>query len=159
MLERKKYRAVHMILAIVWSPNNRVAGYISYPKITIVHVLYSSFLSRSASGNCKRGWISNKMKPFRPEVCDFKKDFVKLCFSPCRSRVYTIALHFLDDIVEDITRFGNVSLLDVSAYDQSKSYIKRAYRGSTRRRTTGMQEKMMFTERPRNVNGLNLLLK
>lgn len=59
-------------------------------------------------------------------------------------------LHWLNTFLENIRKLEKISILDVSAYEQTSFHIKRAYRGAFRKTTTRMKRTgMTMGRRPR----------
>lgn len=78
------------------------------------------------------------MKAISAEVCEFKKKVVELFYSACTSRVYTMKVHVLNHLLKDVRRYVDILFLSASGYEQYEVHIKKAFRGSSRRQSTGM---------------------
>lgn len=55
--------------------------------------------------------------------------------------------HFKYHLVENVRKSGDISVLDGFFYEQFNDYIKRSYRGSSRKQATRMQDTLMLMER------------
>lgn len=65
----------------------------------------------------------------------------------CTSGLYTMKLYMLHHLLEDVSSFGNMSVLEAAVYKQFDVHIKRAYQGSSRRCATDMENTEMLMER------------
>lgn len=72
------------------------------------------------------------------------KDIVKLFSLVCTTAMYTMKLHLLDLLVDDVRRFGDMSVLDDSPYEQLSFHIKSAYQGPSRGRAAVTQETVVL---------------
>lgn len=61
-------------------------------------------------------------------MCESTKKGVELFSFVCWSASYTMKFHSLDQLVEDIRRFQEISFLDALAYEQSNVHFNRASR-------------------------------
>lgn len=120
--------------------------YTTFSKMARVHAIYISMMCRVISSDWKQGWTNKEMKAFSAQVCEFKYVVMKF-FSVCTSIVYTMNFHFLDHLVEDLKRFGDVSVLDASLYKQFRVHKKTAYQESSRRKAARMQRAAMLMKR------------
>lgn len=74
------------------------------------------------------------------------KEDVELVSSVYTAGVYAKRFHFLEHLLERLSTFGDISVLNTSVYKRFKVRIKRAYLGQSERRVTRMRNTVMLTE-------------
>lgn len=80
------------------------------------------------------------MKVFGSKVFEFENETLVLFSSCWKSAVYTMKFHSLSQLLKYTRSSGDLSILEESVYEQFSTHIKRAYRWSSRRQSTYMQE-------------------
>lgn len=81
-----------------------------------------------------------ELEKLRRLSCALKDKVVKMHFSVCSSAIYTVMLHLLDQLIENISKFGSISALDSSPYEQFNTGIKVANRHTFKRLPTHINE-------------------
>lgn len=67
--------------------------------------------------------------------------------------------HLLYLLVEDVGRFGDISVLDELIYGQFTFHVKKAYRGSSGRQETRMQVTVTPLKRLQRSGGLEIIIE
>lgn len=81
------------------------------------------------------------------------KAFVKKTFDAhCEVGLYTLKLHFLDHVVDDLERFGSMKLLNSSSFEIVNVHIKLAYRSTSQRQSSRLQETVRVCEHYQTVD-------
>lgn len=146
MPEGIDHRAVGRVIPNVCGLIDLVTEYTQRSEMKRVHAMYSPMMSRVMSGNRRRGQTSKELKVFGSEVRALKK-VVELSPFASTSGVYSMNFHLLDNFVEEIRRFGEISDLHLSASQHFKVRIKQACRGLSRMREPRMKKTVFLIER------------
>lgn len=72
-------------------------------------------------------------------------------------RVYTTKFHLLDNLMENIRRFRNISVIDACFYQQSNVHIKMAYQRSSKMRTTRIHNTVLWVKQQKEVSDLQYI--
>lgn len=76
-----------------------------------------------------------------------KKSFCEVSNAYCKSGLYTLKFHLLDDLAEDVDRLGIFQLLDSSAFEQNNVHIRSAHRSTSKCHLSSMEETVREMER------------
>lgn len=106
--------------------------------------LYSDMMFKVGSQNYGRGLYAAKLESLRGDVCAFEHKHVNMFSHVRKSGLFLLKFHFLDHMIENMSRFENFSVFDVLPFEQFKICIKSAYRQSFKQRATSMDE-MVFS--------------
>lgn len=106
-----------MVFSIVCGFIDRLIRYTGSPKMTRSHAMCSIMMSTVTSNNWRQGWKSEELRTFGSEVCEFKTEVLELFSLVCKLELYAINFHSLEHLVENVRRFGGLSLFDVSSYE------------------------------------------
>lgn len=90
--------------------------------------MYNSMMSKFISGNWSGGLIKKVFKLLSLETYEFKTLVMKLSSSTCTSGLIPMRLYLLKHLVGDMKRYGDISFLDATFYEQFSHRIKRISR-------------------------------
>lgn len=93
---------------------DRVAGFLNDENMIGVHRMYSNNLSIVLSQSFDRGSSVAGHEKLCRKVCLFKHKAVNMCLRVCTSELFTLRFHLFDYLIEDVSRFVNISALDAS---------------------------------------------
>lgn len=115
MLEGKYYPAMMLKFPVIGAYID-APGFRNEAIVTGVHRIYSDIVSKVMSQNYDREWSVAKLEILRNVGSAFKPKVVNT-FSPvCTSGLVTLKFQLLDHLVEDVLRFGCLSVLNALPY-------------------------------------------
>ena len=150
MLEGKDYKVLDTIFPIVFAYVDTWLSDNDSAPLTEVHTLYTDIINTILSDNHGNGWIADDLDTLQSEIKIFKTKMVGLFHDCCPNGLGTLKFHLFDHIVDDIRRFGTISVLSASPFEHFNLHIKSAYRSTSKR---------LLTREMETAHNLNCTLK
>ena len=144
MLEGKNYRALDMVFPIIVGFLERCLGFASAPVLTDLHVRYSELMLKTQFDIVESGVSPAVVAQLKEDIHNFKQEMVAVYGPHSSHGLYTLKFHLLDHLADDIGKYGNVAVIDASAYEGYNTNIKSSFRQTSRRRETRMSETVDF---------------
>ena len=139
MLEAKNYQNMDMIFPFIAAFIDRATGLEDTAMLTHVHATYS-LLMNTLSGKQNGSFTDPEIEEIDEMVKNFKRDVVTLFEPHCDSGLFTLKFHLLDHLCTDLRCFGTLAMLDAGPYEHFNHIIKMAYRKTSMRIKTRMDE-------------------
>ena len=140
MLEAKDYRCIDMVSPFIGMFADRCCDEVSTAVTTELFVSYVEIMQISLSYNNCLLWNEEKVRDLERRIEAFKAKSVSLYGSHHVSELCTEKFHQLDHLGEDIRKFGGLRYGDSGLYESTHTDVKRAYRSSSRKKSSVMKE-------------------
>jgi len=140
MLEGKNYRAVDMVFPFLAAFFDRAVGFSQDPSFTALNTMYTDIMVCVLHDYPRSGISSEDVEDLGNRVLQFKEAVIAFFGDYCDKGVFTLKFHLLDHMVDDLRRFGSLSVLDASAYEHFNTDIKSAVRRTSQRNQFRMDE-------------------
>lgn len=142
MLEGTDYRSLDIVFPFVGMFVDRCTDEIQTAVSTKLFVLYVEVMQSAMSydSHMQVTWNEASVIKLEQKIRLFKKKAVELYANFQPSGLCTEKMHLLDHICEDIRRMGGLRSSDASLYEYSHTLVKAAYRSSSKRRNSAMNE-------------------
>lgn len=147
MLEGKNYRSVDLVFPFLMGFLDRVLGFQETPTLTKMHTTYTDLMVHCLHDAQTTGWTAKSILTVAENITSMKKMIVSQYGPHSTTGLYTLKFHLLDHLPEDISRFGSLSMLDASPYEHFNTVIKNAYRQTSQRLVTRMDEMINVLEK------------
>lgn len=147
MLEGRDYKGLDKVFPFVAAFIDRCTGHERTAPMTRVHTMYSEIVNEVTGDGEYKIRSEEELVKLEERVKEFKRELVERFDDHCESGLYTLKFHLLDHMVEDIRKFGTLSVLDGSPFEHFNVHIKQAYRKTSQRRSTRMMETVGVIER------------
>lgn len=140
MLEGKDYRALDMDFQFVVAFIDRATSTQESCLMTLAYPMYSKLLlGRNKQLEEEENWNRHFVDLTR-HTDGFKKLLCEVFDALCDSGWYTLRFHLLDDLVEDLDRFGTLRPLHSSYFKRFNMHIKRVNRSTSKQHSSFMNE-------------------
>lgn len=107
--------------------------------------MYSDIFHSLFEYRKQKGWCGAEITNWEKMIQDLKSFTVKMLGPHCDSGLHTMKLNFLNHLEDDFRKFGNMSFIDASDFEQINVVAKRSYCSTYRRIVKMIQETVYIT--------------
>lgn len=144
MLEARDHRTLDQVMPFIAMFLDRCCGEV---KTTTLFVLYVDMVNRMVSRGVDPVWSESKLRTLEVAIEKFRKEAKDLYSQYQPSGMGTPKMHLLDHVCSDIRRNGGLQYSDSSYFEHSHVSAKEHYRGTSRRKSSAMDETVKNFER------------
>jgi len=148
MLEGKNFRSIDLVFPFIASFIDRALGFQGNPVITTVKTMHTEVMVTCLHDFPRKGVSEVDLQDFEKKIYNFKKTVMQFYGKYCEKGLFTLKFHLLDHMVEDMRKFGTLSVLDASAYEHFNTDIKAAVRRTSQRSQYRMDETVAVLSDP-----------
>lgn len=147
ILEGKNFQSLDKFFPFVAAFINRSTGHDSTTPMTMVHTCYSDIICQMVGKVGKRVSSQEKLKRLGEKINKFKSLLLGMFKVHCASCLHTLQYRLLDHTVDDIQKFGTLSVLEWSPYEHYNVHSTKEYRQTLQIRQTRTMDGMKVTDR------------
>lgn len=140
MLEGKDFKCLDMVFPFVAAYIDRVTGYQDNAPLTDICTSYTTLMQDLLYDNTSTGWSRDMIADITHRISLLKSKCVHTFEKHCEHGIHTLKFHLLDHVVEDLSKFGGLNILDASPYEHFNTFFKQSYRSTSKRIATRMDE-------------------